>query len=72
VIARFVDIGGIDDHHCINFLFIMYCRINHTKHKTCKLFHKVTNLPLPVSWNHATLMKLLTKQVLVTHVLGVV
>jgi hypothetical protein len=23
VIAHFVDIGGIDDHHCLNFLFIM-------------------------------------------------
>ena len=22
VIVRFVDIGGIDDHHCLNFLFI--------------------------------------------------
>jgi hypothetical protein len=24
VIVRFVDIGGIDDHHCLNFLFIIY------------------------------------------------
>jgi len=23
VIVRFVDIGGIVDHHCLNFLFIM-------------------------------------------------
>jgi hypothetical protein len=23
-IARFVDIGEIDDHHCFNFLFIIY------------------------------------------------
>jgi hypothetical protein len=23
VIVRFVDIGGIDDHHCLNFLFII-------------------------------------------------
>jgi hypothetical protein len=23
-IVCFVDIGGIDDHHCLNFLFIMY------------------------------------------------
>ena len=22
MIVRFVDIGGIDDHHCLNFLFI--------------------------------------------------
>ena len=22
MIARFVDIGGIDDHHCLNFLFM--------------------------------------------------
>jgi hypothetical protein len=22
VIARFVDIGGIDDHHCLTFLFM--------------------------------------------------
>jgi len=26
VIARFVDIGGIDDLHCSTFLFIMSCR----------------------------------------------
>jgi len=24
VIVRFVDNGGIVDHHCLNFLFIMY------------------------------------------------
>jgi len=24
VIVRFVDIGGIVDHHCLNFLFIIY------------------------------------------------
>jgi hypothetical protein len=23
VLGRFVDIGGIDDYHCLNFLFIM-------------------------------------------------
>ena len=23
-IVRFVDIGGIVDHHCLNFLFIIY------------------------------------------------
>jgi hypothetical protein len=23
VIIHFVNIGGIDDHHCLNFLFIM-------------------------------------------------
>jgi len=23
VIDHFIDIGGIDDHHCLNFLFIM-------------------------------------------------
>ena len=23
VIVRFIDIGGIDDHHCLNFLFVM-------------------------------------------------
>jgi len=25
VIVRFVDIGGIVDHHCLNFLFIRVC-----------------------------------------------
>jgi hypothetical protein len=25
VIVHFVDIGGIDDHHCLNFLFITSC-----------------------------------------------
>jgi hypothetical protein len=24
MIVRFVDIGGIVDHHCLNFLFIKY------------------------------------------------
>jgi len=24
VVVRFVDIGGIDDHHCLSFLFIIY------------------------------------------------
>ena len=24
MIVRFVDIGGINDHHCLNFLFITY------------------------------------------------
>jgi len=24
VIVRFVDIGGIDDHHCLNFLLVIY------------------------------------------------
>jgi len=24
VIACFIDIGGIDDHHCLNFLFLTY------------------------------------------------
>jgi hypothetical protein len=24
VIVRFVDIGGIVDHHCLNYLFIIY------------------------------------------------
>jgi len=24
-IVRFVDIGGIDDHHCLNFLFMTMC-----------------------------------------------
>jgi hypothetical protein len=23
VIVRLVDIGGIDDHHCLNFIFII-------------------------------------------------
>jgi len=23
VIVRFVDIGGVNDHHCLNFLFIL-------------------------------------------------
>jgi hypothetical protein len=23
VIVCFVDIGGIDDHHCLNFLFVL-------------------------------------------------
>jgi len=27
VIVRFIDIGGIDDHHCLNFLFIIICDI---------------------------------------------
>jgi hypothetical protein len=26
VIVGFVDIGGIDDHHCLNFLFIIYTK----------------------------------------------
>jgi hypothetical protein len=26
MIVCFVDIGGIVDHHCLNFLFIMYIR----------------------------------------------
>ena len=25
VIFRFVDIGGIADHHCLNFLFNSFC-----------------------------------------------
>jgi hypothetical protein len=34
VIVWFVDIGGIDDHHCLNFLFIMRTNLftNKTKH----------------------------------------
>jgi hypothetical protein len=30
VIVCFVDIGGIDDHHCLNFLFIMINNNNNT------------------------------------------
>ena len=26
MIVRFVKIGGIVDHHCLNFLFIMYTK----------------------------------------------
>ena len=28
VIVRFVDIGGMDDHHCLSFLFIIYPQID--------------------------------------------
>jgi len=39
MIARFVDISGIVDHHCINFLIIADCkdtdwnRLQHWKHR---------------------------------------
>jgi len=32
VIVHFVDVGGIDDHHCLNFIFIT---INHPTQKSC-------------------------------------
>jgi len=31
VIVRFVDIGGIDYHHCLNFLFIDNYLLNTTQ-----------------------------------------
>jgi hypothetical protein len=36
VIVRFFDIGGIDDHRCLNFLFMMLQKYN------LRLFHKHT------------------------------
>jgi len=37
VIVRFVDIGGIVDHHCVNFLFIKTKTIiNEYKHRNTK------------------------------------
>jgi hypothetical protein len=29
VIVRFIDIGGIEDHHCLNFLFIINKTLNY-------------------------------------------
>ena len=34
VIARFVDLGGIIDHHCLNFIFIMLLKIYIVFYKT--------------------------------------
>jgi hypothetical protein len=36
VVIHFVDIGGIDDHHCLNFLFIItnYNNMNQPYSKT--------------------------------------
>ena len=34
VIARFVDLDGIIDHHCLNFIFIMLLKIYIVFYKT--------------------------------------
>jgi len=45
VIVRFVDIGGIVDDHCLNFLFII-CLNNdniHLVYAQCKSLHSYPN-----------------------------
>jgi hypothetical protein len=39
VIVRFVDIGGIVDHHCLNFIFIILTNFN--LFDTCKYVHDI-------------------------------
>ena len=43
MIVRIVDIGGIDDHHCLNFLFIMQGR---TKYVPGNFFQQMAMISL--------------------------